>query len=262
MRLVSWNVNGLRAIMKKDFPEQFRRFDADILGLQEIKLQEGQIDFAPEGYHAWWNYAVRPGYSGTAVFSKHEPLAVSYGLGIEEHDQEGRVITLEFATWFFVTVYTPNAQDGLRRIDYREDWEDAFRAYVVELDRRKPVVISGDLNVANEPIDLANPEANVGNAGFSDEERAKFKLLLAQGFVDSFRHFYPDTADRYTWWSYRTRARSRNVGWRIDYFVCSERLMPYVSEAEILDEEMGSDHCPVMLGFTPPEAVLPLEPGN
>ena len=256
MRFISWNVNGLRAILNKDFPEQFVRFDADIIALQEIKLQEGQTDFAPEGYHAYWNYAVKKGYSGTAIFSREEAQDVRYGLAMAEHDQEGRVITLDFGAYYFVTVYTPNAQDGLRRIAYREAWEDAFRDFLVALDREKPVVVCGDLNVAHNPIDLANPEANVNNPGYSEQERAKFRLLLEAGFVDTFRHFYPDVEERYTWWSYRTRARSRNVGWRIDYFLVSSRLVSCLDDATILDEEMGSDHCPVGLELRDPRLLL------
>ncbi len=247
MKLISWNVNGLRAILKKEFPKQFVAFDADVLALQETKLQAGQCDFLPDGYQSYWNYAEKKGYSGTAAFVKEEPLAVHIGIGVAEHDLEGRVITLEYPEFYFVTVYTPNAQDGLRRISYRELWEDAFRHFLEELDRQKPVIVCGDLNVARHPIDLANPESNEKSPGYSVQERQKFESLLAAGFVDSFRYFHPEAKDRYSWWSYRTRARERNVGWRIDYFLCSERLCPYLKQADILDQEMGSDHCPVLL---------------
>lgn len=247
MRLISFNVNGLRAIVKKDFMEDFAKLDADIFAIQESKLQEGQIEIDFEGYHQYWNYAEKKGYSGTAVFTKHEPLEVRYGIGIEEHDQEGRVITLKFPEFYFVNVYTPNSQDGLRRLPYRVVWEDAFRAYLVELDQELPVILCGDLNVAHQEIDLKNPDTNHKSAGFSDEERAKFTSLLEAGFVDSFRHFYPELEDQYTWWSYRTRARARNAGWRIDYFVVSSRIADKMVDAKIHADVFGSDHCPVEL---------------
>ena len=248
MKFISWNVNGLRACMGKGFSEFFAAEGADIFALQETKLQQGQIDFAPEGYHCYWHYALKKGYSGTAVFTKEEPLRVSYGMGkAEEFEGEGRVITLEFPEFFFVTVYTPNAQRELTRLEYRCRWEDAFREYLSELDKTKPVVVCGDMNVAHEEIDLKNAKSNVGNAGFTDEERAKFTELLEAGFADSFRRLYPDRADGYTWWSYMFKARERNVGWRIDYFVVSERLLPRVRDALIYNEVMGSDHCPVGL---------------
>ncbi len=248
MKFISWNVNGLRACMGKGFGEFFAAEDADIFALQETKLQEGQIDFAPEGYHAYWNYAVKKGYSGTAVFSKKEPLSVRLGMGKgDEFEGEGRVITLEFPDFYFVTVYTPNAQRELTRLDYRMQWEDAFRSYLVELDAEKPVVACGDMNVAHEEIDLKNAKSNIGNAGFTYEERAKFTELLGAGFADSFRRVYPDRTDAYTWWSYMFKARERNTGWRIDYFVVSERFLPRVKDALIYNEVMGSDHCPVGL---------------
>ncbi|MBQ5489080.1 MAG: exodeoxyribonuclease III [Clostridia bacterium] len=248
MKFISWNVNGLRACMGKGFSEFFAAEGADIFALQETKLQQGQIDFAPEGYHCYWHYALKKGYSGTAVFTKKEPLCVSYGMGkAEEFEGEGRVITLEFPEFFFVTVYTPNAQRELTRLEYRCRWEDAFREYLSELDKTKPVVVCGDMNVAHEEIDLKNAKSNVGNAGFTDEERAKFTELLEAGFADSFRRLYPDRADGYTWWSYMFKARERNVGWRIDYFVVSERLLPRVRDALIYNEVTGSDHCPVGL---------------
>ncbi len=247
MRYISWNVNGLRAVMKKGFEETFQSFDADFVCLQETKLQAGQIELSPPGYESYWNYAERKGYSGTVIFTRHTPLAVSYGIGLPEHDTEGRVVTLEYENFYLVCVYTPNAQDGLKRIDYRMRWEDAFRAYLVELDQRKPVIVCGDMNVAHEEIDLKNPKTNVGNAGFSDEERGKFTELLAAGFTDSFRALYPDKTDAYSWWSYRAAARERNVGWRIDYFVVSNRLRERITDAFILPEVMGSDHCPVGL---------------
>ena len=247
MRYISWNVNGLRAVMKKGFEEVFQSFDADFVCLQETKLQAGQIELSFPGYESYWNYAERKGYSGTVIFTRHTPLAVSYGIGLPEHDTEGRVVTLEYENFYLVCVYTPNAQDGLKRIDYRMRWEDAFRAYLVELDQRKPVIVCGDMNVAHEEIDLKNPKTNVGNAGFSDEERGKFTELLAAGFTDSFRALYPDKTDAYSWWSYRAAARARNVGWRIDYFVVSNRLREQITDAFILPEVMGSDHCPVGL---------------
>ena len=247
MRYISWNVNGLRAVMKKGFEETFQSFNADFVCLQETKLQAGQIELSFPGYESYWNYAERKGYSGTVIFARHTPLSVSCGIGIPEHDTEGRVVTLEYENFYLVCVYTPNAQDGLKRIDYRMSWEDAFRAYLVELDRKKPVIVCGDMNVAHEEIDLKNPKTNVGNAGFSDEERGKFTELLAAGFTDSFRALYPDKTDAYSWWSYRAAARERNVGWRIDYFVVSNRLREQIIDAFILPEVMGSDHCPVGL---------------
>lgn len=247
MKLVSWNVNGLRAVAKKGFDDIFRSFDADIFALQETKLQAGQnpVDFAP--YHEYWNYAEKKGYSGTAVFSKEEPLNVAYGIGAGEFDCEGRVITLEFPQFYFVCVYTPNAQHELRRIDFRCAFEDAFRAYLTGLAQKKGVAVCGDMNVAHQPIDLARPKENEGNAGYSKEERGKFGELLAAGFTDTFRLLHPDTHDTYSWWSYRMRARERNVGWRIDYFLVSEALVPNVTAAAIHDGVFGSDHCPVSL---------------
>ena len=247
MKFLSWNVNGLRAVQKKGFEEIFLSLDADFFCLQETKLQAGQIDLSFPGYESYWCYAEKKGYSGTAIFTKHTPLTVSYNIGIEEHDHEGRAVTLEYADFYLVCVYTPNAQDGLKRLDYRMRWEDDFRAYLCALDQKKPVIVCGDMNVAHEEIDLKNPKQNVGNAGFSDEERGKFTELLAAGFTDSFRFLYPDQADAYSWWSYRMRARERNVGWRIDYFVVSDRLREKIKAAYILPEIMGSDHCPVGL---------------
>ena len=247
MKLISWNVNGLRACMKKGFEEYFKEVDADIFCVQETKLQEGQIDFCPEGYECYWNYAERKGYSGTAVFTKKKPLEVIFGIGIDEHDHEGRVITLEYEDFYFVTVYTPNSQSELARLSYRMRWEDAFRDYLKELDAHKPVIVTGDMNVAHEEIDLKNPKTNRKNAGFTDEERDKFSELLAAGFVDSFRYFYPDKTDAYSWWSYRFKAREKNAGWRIDYFVVSDRLKEKMKDALIYKEVMGSDHCPVGL---------------
>lgn len=247
MKLVSWNVNGLRACMGKGFAEVFAAADADLFCVQETKLQQGQIDFAPEGYQAYWNYAEKKGYSGTAVFTRRTPLSVRYGLGIPEHDQEGRVIALEFPEFWFVCVYTPNAQAELTRLNYRMQWEDDFRAYLMALDKEKPVVVCGDLNVAHQEIDLKNPKTNRGSAGFTDEERGKFTELLAAGFTDTFRTLHPDTLHAYTWWSYRFKARERNTGWRIDYFLTSNRLLPQVKEAAIHPDVLGSDHCPVSL---------------
>ena len=235
--------------MRKGFEDIFRGFDADIFALQEIKLQEGQVDLNFPGYHDYWNYAERKGYSGTAIFSKEEPLSVSQGIGVEEHDQEGRVITLEFPNYFFVTCYTPNSQTGLKRLPYRLTWEADFQNYICDLDSLKPVILCGDLNVAHTEIDLKNPAANRMNAGFSDEERQAFSELLERGFTDSFRYFYPEAEERYSWWSYRTRARDRNAGWRIDYFMLSDRLSPYMEDAFIYDEILGSDHCPVGINF-------------
>lgn len=247
MRFISWNVNGLRAIMNKGFMDNFNGLDADIFCLQETKLQEGQIDFAPQGYHCYWNYAEKKGYSGTAVFSKIEPVSVSYGLGIEEHDHEGRVITLEFDNFYFVTVYTPNSQDGLKRLEYRMRWEDDFLSYIKELDSKKPVIYCGDLNVAHKEIDLKNPKTNRKNPGFTDEERGKMTAALESGLVDTFRHLYPDLEQIYSWWSYRFQARAKNAGWRIDYFICSERIADKINDAKIHCDIFGSDHCPVEL---------------
>ncbi|MML69847.1 exodeoxyribonuclease III [Listeria monocytogenes] len=247
MKLISWNVNGLRAAVKKGFLEYFEEVDADIFCLQETKLQEGQIELDLPAYKDYWNYAVKKGYSGTAIFTKVEPLSVQYGLGVPEHDTEGRVITLEFEEFFMVTVYTPNSQAELKRLDYRMTFEDAILEYVKNLDKTKPVVVCGDLNVAHEEIDLKNPKTNRKNAGFSDEERAKFSAFLDAGFIDSFRYFYPDLTDAYSWWSYRMNARARNTGWRIDYFVVSERLKDKLVDAKIHADVLGSDHCPVEL---------------
>ena len=247
MRFISWNVNGLRAAVKKGFEDSFWALDADFFCVQETKLEEGQIELDLPGYESYWSYAEKKGYSGTAIFTKHTPLSVSYNLGIPEHDTEGRAVTLEYEDFYLVCVYTPNAQDGLKRIDYRMSWEDAFRDYLSGLDKTKPVIVCGDMNVAHEEIDLKNPSTNRGNAGFSDEERGKFTELLAAGFTDSFRYLYPDRTDAYSWWSYRAGARARNVGWRIDYFVVSDRLRDKIKEAYILPEIMGSDHCPVGL---------------
>lgn len=248
MKLISWNVNGLRAVMRKmDFLSYLKEEDVDIICLQETKIQDGQVDLQPEGYHVYWNYAVKKGYSGTAVFSKQEPLHVMYGIGIEEHDQEGRVITLEFENVFVMTVYTPNSRRGLERIDYRMQWEEALLSYILEVDEKKPVILCGDLNVAHQEIDLKNPKANRKNAGFSDQERGAFTRLLEAGFVDSFRHVYPDLEGAYSWWSYRPGARDRNIGWRIDYFVVSESLKEQIEDAGISKDVMGSDHCPVEL---------------
>ncbi len=247
MRFISWNVNGLRAVVGKGFMDSFRALDADVFCLQETKLQEGQIDLDLPGYEQYWNYAEKKGYAGTAIFTKIHPLSVRYGLGIEEHDHEGRVITLEFDRFFFVTVYTPNAQEGLARIDYRMAWEDAFLAYLKDLEKTKPVIFCGDLNVAHEEIDLKNPKSNRGNAGFSDQERGKMTDLLGSGFIDTFRYFYPDTEGAYSWWSYRFRAREKNAGWRIDYFIVSDALKDELVSASIHPEIFGSDHCPVEL---------------
>ena len=247
MRFISFNVNGLRAIMNKGFMDDFNALDADIFCLQETKLQEGQIDFAPEGYYCYWNYAEKKGYSGTAIFTKKEPLSVSYGLGIEEHDHEGRVITLEFSDFYFITVYTPNAQDGLKRLDYRMKWEDDFLSYIKKLDKTKPVIYCGDLNVAHKEIDLKNPKTNRKNPGFTDEERGKMTTVLESGFTDTFRYLYPDSEQVYSWWSYRFKAREKNAGWRIDYFICSERLNDKINDAKIHCDIFGSDHCPVEL---------------
>jgi len=247
MKFVSWNVNGLRACAGKNFYEDFKTLDADFFCLQETKLQEGQIEMDLPGYEQYWNYAEKKGYSGTAVFTKHHPVSVSYGMGIEEHDHEGRVITLEMENFYLVTVYTPNSQNELARLDYRMTWEDAFHSYVKELANKKGVIICGDLNVAHQEIDLKNPASNRRNAGFTDEEREKMTALLADGFVDSFRHFYPEQKDIYSWWSYRFKAREKNAGWRIDYFLVSDNLKERMTGAAIHTEIPGSDHCPVSL---------------
>lgn len=247
MKLISWNVNGLRACAGKGFEESFKAFDADFFCLQETKMQEGQLDLAFDGYESYWNYADKKGYSGTAIYTRQKPLNVSYGIGIDEHDHEGRVITLEMDKFFLVTVYTPNSQDGLKRLDYRMKWEDDFQAYLKSLDEKKPVIVCGDMNVAHKEIDLKNPKTNRKNAGFTDEEREKFTQLLQKGFIDTFRFFYPDKTDTYSWWSYRFHAREKNAGWRIDYFVVSERLAEKLEGASIHNEVYGSDHCPVEL---------------
>ena len=245
MKFISWNVNGLRACEGKGFRDIFNEFDADFFCLQETKLQEGQIDLQFPGYESYWDYAEKKGYSGTAIFTRHKPLSVARGLGIDAHDHEGRAVTLEFEQFYLVTVYVPNSQDGLRRLDYRMAWEDDFRAYLKSLDERKPVVVCGDLNVAHKEIDLKNPKSNRRNAGFTDEEREKFSLLLEAGFTDTFRYFYPDKEEIYSWWSYRFKAREKNAGWRIDYFLASNRLQPQLRSAAIHTEIFGSDHCPV-----------------
>ena len=247
MKLISWNVNGLRACVKKGFEDFFKETDADIFCVQETKLQEGQIDFAPEGYECYWNYAEKKGYSGTAVFTKKHPLKVWNGIGMEEHDQEGRVITCEFEDFYFVTVYTPNSQNELARLDYRMRWEDDFRMYLKKLEEKKPVIVTGDMNVAHKEIDLKNPKTNRNNAGFTDQEREKFTELLAAGFTDTWRYFYPDQAGVYSWWSYRFKAREKNAGWRIDYFCVSDCLKDRLESAKIHTEVLGSDHCPVEL---------------
>lgn len=247
MKLVSWNVNGLRACIGKGFLDYFKEVDADIFSIQETKLQAGQVALELEGYEQYWNYAVKKGYSGTAVFTKTKPLSVNYGIGIEEHDQEGRVITAEYEDFYLVNVYTPNSQRGLTRLEYRMNWEDAFRNYVLQLDAEKPVIICGDKNVAHKEIDLKNPKTNRKNAGFTDEERQKMTELLGAGFVDSFRYLYPDKEDAYTWWSYMNKARERNIGWRIDYFIVSERIKDQIKDAQIHSQVLGSDHCPVAL---------------
>ena len=247
MKCISWNVNGLRACMNKGFAEFFNDIDADFFCLQETKLQEGQIDFSPEGYYAYWNYAEKKGYSGTAIFTKRKPLSVKYGMGIEEHDREGRLITLEYEDFYFATVYVPNSKRELLRLDYRMVWEDDFRAYVNELARDKPVIYCGDLNVAHEEIDLKNPRTNHMNAGFTDDERNKMSLLLESGFTDTFRHFYPDMTGIYSWWSYMFKSREKNAGWRIDYFITSKALDEKLLDAKIHTDILGSDHCPVEL---------------
>ena len=247
MKLISWNVNGLRSCLQKGFLDFYAQADADIYCLQETKLQAGQAEVDLPGYHMYWNYADKKGYSGTAVFTREEPLSVTYGFGDDLHRHEGRIITAEFSDFYLVCCYTPNAQDGLKRIDYRMQWEDDFRAYLLELDEKKPVVLCGDLNVAHQEIDLKNPGPNRGNAGFSDQERGKMTELLSAGFVDTFRHLYPDRTGAYSWWSYRFNARKNNAGWRIDYFIVSRRLADRVAAAEILSDVYGSDHCPVLL---------------
>lgn len=245
IKLISWNVNGLRACCDKGFRDIFTQLDADFFCLQETKMQEGQLDLSFEGYTSYWNYAEKKGYSGTAIFTKHQPLQVTYGLGIDEHDHEGRVITLEMEKFFLVTVYTPNSQDGLKRLDYRMTWDDDFSAYLQKLDQSKPVLVCGDLNVAHKEIDLKNPKTNRMNAGFTDQEREKFQLLLDAGFIDTFRYFYPEQTNIYSWWSYRFKAREKNAGWRIDYFLASASLADKLKEAKIHTEIFGSDHCPV-----------------
>ena len=247
MKFISWNVNGLRAIYAKGFPEIIKDLDADFVCLQETKMQAGQLEADLPGDMSYWNYAEKKGYSGTAIYTRHQPQSVSYGIGIDHHDTEGRVITLEYEDYYLVTVYVPNSQDDLRRLDYRMTWEDAFRAYLIGLDQVKPVIICGDLNVAHKEIDLKNPKSNRRHAGFTDEERGKFTELLGAGFIDTFRFFHPDQTDIYSWWSYRFKARERNSGWRIDYFVASERLAPRLRSASIHTEIYGSDHCPVEL---------------
>ena len=247
MKLISWNVNGIRACVQKGFLDFFKEVDADMFCIQESKVQEGQIDLDLDGYYKYWNYAEKKGYSGTAIFTKLEPMNVSYGIGIEEHDNEGRVITLEFENFYLVTVYTPNSKSELERLDYRMVWEDEFRKYLKNLDKNKPVIVCGDLNVAHKEIDLKNPKNNRRNAGFTDEERNKFTELLDSGFIDTFRNFYPDLEGTYSWWSYRFKAREKNAGWRIDYFCTSERLKDNLVSAKIHAEVLGSDHCPVEL---------------
>ena len=247
MKFISWNVNGLRAVVGKGFADVFNQLDADFFCLQETKMQEGQLDLNFDGYQSYWNYAEKKGYSGTAIFTRHTPLSVTYGIGVDVHDHEGRVITLEMEDFYLVTAYVPNSQDGLKRLDYRMTWEDDFRNYLLELDKKKPVIVCGDLNVAHKEIDLKNPKTNRMNAGFTDQERKKFTTLLDAGFTDTFRHLYPDLTDAYSWWSYRFKAREKNAGWRIDYFVVSDRLAPQIASASIHNEIFGSDHCPVEL---------------
>lgn len=250
MKFISWNVNGLRAVVTKGFNDIFRDLDADFFCLQETKLQEGQIDLSFDGYESYWNYAERKGYSGTAIFTKHTPLSVSYGIGVEEHDREGRVITLEYPDFYLVTVYTPNSQNELKRLDYRMQWEDDFLSYIKRLDEQKPVIFCGDLNVAHQEIDLKNPKTNRKNAGFTDEERAKMTVVLSSGFTDTWRALNPDTEGVYSWWSYRFSARQKNAGWRIDYFIVSDRIMDKVEDAKIHTDIFGSDHCPVELDIS------------
>lgn len=245
MKFISWNVNGLRACEGKGFSDIFHRMDADFFCLQETKMQAGQLDLTYEGYHSYWNYAEKKGYSGTAIFTRHTPVSVKLGIGVDEHDHEGRTITLEYEDFFLITAYVPNSQDELRRLDYRMRWEDDFRQYVLQLDAVKPVIICGDMNVAHQEIDLKNPKTNRRNAGFTDEERDKMTLLLESGFTDTFRYFYPDLKEAYSWWSYRFRAREKNTGWRIDYFLVSNRLQEHLQSAAIHSDILGSDHCPV-----------------
>ena len=245
MKFISWNVNGLRACEGKGFSDIFHRMDADFFCLQETKMQAGQLDLNYEGYHSYWNYAEKKGYSGTAIFTRHTPVSVKLGIGVDEHDHEGRTITLEYEDFFLITAYVPNSQDELRRLDYRMRWEDDFRQYVLQLDAVKPVIICGDMNVAHQEIDLKNPKTNRRNAGFTDEERDKMTLLLDSGFTDTFRYFYPDLKEAYSWWSYRFRAREKNTGWRIDYFLVSNRLQEHLQSAAIHSDILGSDHCPV-----------------
>ena len=247
MKFISWNVNGLRACVQKGFEDSFCALDADFFCLQETKMQAGQLDLQFPGYMSFWNYADKKGYSGTAIYTRHQPLSVTYGIGIDEHDHEGRVITLEMESFYLVTCYTPNSQDGLRRLDYRMTWEDDFLAYIKDLDKKKPVILCGDLNVAHQEIDLKNPKTNRKNAGFTDEERGKFTQLLESGFIDTYRHFYPDQEGIYSWWSYRFKAREKNAGWRIDYFCTSKALENRLEDAKILTDVFGSDHCPVEL---------------
>ena len=247
LKFISWNENGLRACYDKGFADAFNRLEADFFCLQETKMQEGQLDVQFEGYQSYWNYAEKKGYSGTAIFSKVKPLSVTYGLGIEEHDHEGRVITLELESYYLITVYTPNSQEELRRLDYRMKWDDDFRAYLKKLEEKKPVIVCGDLNVAHKEIDLKNPKTNRKNAGFTDEERAKFTTLLESGFTDTFRYFYPEQEGIYSWWSYRFKAREKNAGWRIDYFLTSDSLKDKLRGAQIHTDILGSDHCPVEL---------------
>ena len=247
MKLISWNVNGIRACVQKGFLDFFKEIDADIFCIQESKMQEGQLELELEGYHQYWNYAEKKGYSGTAIFTKQEPISVQYGIGVDEHDHEGRVITLEFPEFYMVTVYTPNSQDELKRLDYRMQWETDFLAYLKRLEEKKGVIFCGDLNVAHKEIDLKNPKTNRRSAGFTDEERGKFTEVLDAGFIDTFRHFYPELEGAYSWWSYRMNARARNAGWRIDYFCVSESLKDRLEDAKILTDVMGSDHCPVQL---------------
>lgn len=247
MKFISWNVNGLRAVVGKGFADIFNSLDADFFCLQETKMQAGQLDLQFEGYQSYWNYADKKGYSGTAIFTKHTPIAVTYGIGIDEHDHEGRVITLEMDDFYLITAYVPNSQDGLKRLDYRMTWEDDFRNYILELDKKKPVIVCGDLNVAHKEIDLKNPKTNRMNPGFTDQEREKFTTLLNAGFTDSFRYFYPELEGAYSWWSYRFQARAKNTGWRIDYFVVSSRIAENMESAAIHSDILGSDHCPVEL---------------
>ena len=247
MRYISWNVNGIRACVNKGFKESFDKLDADIFAIQESKMQKDQLSLELDGYYQYWNYAKKKGYSGTAVFTRKEPLNVIYGMGIEEHDQEGRMITLEFEDFYFICVYVPNSQEGLKRLDYRMKWEDDFRSYILELDKKKPVIVCGDMNVAHKEIDLKNPSSNHKNPGFTDDEREKMGILLDSGFVDSFRYMYPDKTEAYSWWSYRFNSRARNAGWRIDYFLVSEKLKDKIVDASIHSEVMGSDHCPIEL---------------